>query len=103
MPLIHHFASETATRLMSRRKTVLLAGLRLGELAQTCRYDALAAVADDPAGYGALVLDCDDPDGIEAVLVSVRLLRSIAPGVPAILVPYDRPLALAPMMAGPGR
>jgi hypothetical protein len=106
MQLIHRFDTETAARLMRGRKTVLVAGQRLAQAAQTCRelgldveavegrYDALAAIADDPAGYDALVLDSNDADGIAAVRVSVRLLQSIAPQVVPVLLASDSPVPL---------
>jgi hypothetical protein len=109
MQLIHRFDTETAARLMRGRKTVLVAGQRLApahQTAQTCRelgldveavegrYDALAAIADDPAGYDALVLDSNDADGIAAVRVSVRLLQSIAPQVVPVLLASDSPVPL---------
>ena len=114
MQLIHHFPIRSAARLMRRRKTVLVAGPRLADLAKTCRdlgldveevgdlYDALAAISDDPAGYGALLMDADEADGTGTVQVSVRLLRSIAPDVEAILVPRDRPSVPFPEITIPG-
>lgn len=92
------FVTPSLVRPARKTATVLLAGEGLGWLAQalldlglpveqvTGRYDALAAVADDPAGYGLFALDCDGAGALEQGQRMASLLRSFAPRVQVILL-----------------
>lgn len=62
-------------------------GVRLtheGEL-----YAALSAIADDPAEWGLLVVDCDRFGGLAAVQRALALLGEDAQRVPTILISAD--------------
>ena len=52
-------------------------------------YAGLAAMIDDPAGYGLFVLDCDSFGGIEAGRKAVLMLDDTARRIPVILVSRD--------------
>jgi hypothetical protein len=92
------FVTPSLARPARKSAAVLLAGEGLGWLAQTLhdlglpveevagRYDALAAVADDPTGYGLFALDCDGASALEQGQRMASLLRSFAPRVQVILL-----------------
>ncbi len=74
-------------------------------------YSALAAMIDDPMGYGLFVMDCDALGGVEAGMRAAATLAAVQSRVPVILIsrefsaqvfPQDRdaPVCLrAPMSA----
>jgi hypothetical protein len=98
MKLIPRLEAPAIMRPPRKAETVILAGAGLVWLAKVARsrgqpvehvnghYDAIAAVADDPAGYGLVVQHCDDLAGLERGHKSAFLLRSIAPRVAVMLL-----------------
>ena len=52
-------------------------------------YTALAAMMDDPLGYGLFVMDTDAFGGIEAGLRAFQMLRAADVRIPVILVGRD--------------
>jgi hypothetical protein len=52
-------------------------------------FEGLAAVIDDPAGYGLLVMDCDTIGGLEAGLRAFSMLGETARRLPVILISSD--------------
>ena len=53
---------------------------------ETELYTALAAMMDDPLGYGLFVMDTDAFGGIEAGMRAFKLLRAADVRIPVILV-----------------
>jgi hypothetical protein len=56
---------------------------------ETELYTALAAMIDDPQGYGLFVMDTDAFGGLEAGLRAFQMLRAADVRVPVILVGRD--------------
>ena len=56
---------------------------------ETELYTALAAMMDDPLGYGLFVMDTDAFGGIEAGLRAFQMLRAADVRIPVILVGRD--------------
>ena len=56
---------------------------------ETELYTALAAMMDDPLGYGLFVMDTDAFGGIEAGLRAFQMLRAADVRIPVILVGKD--------------
>ena len=56
---------------------------------ETELYTALAAVIDDPLGYGLFVMETDAFGGLDAGLRAVRMLRAADVRIPVILVAGD--------------
>ena len=56
---------------------------------ETELYTALAAMMDDPQGYGLFVMDTDAFGGIEAGFRALKLLRAADVRLPVILVGKD--------------
>lgn len=56
---------------------------------ETELYTALAAVIDDPHGYGIFIMDIDSLGGLDAGLQAFRLLRAADIRIPVILVGRD--------------
>jgi len=63
-------------------------------------FTALAAIADDPFGYGLFVIDADAFGGLAEVRRAVALLSASAPRVPVILVGRDCPNQIFPAERG---
>ncbi len=98
MEPIQQYVKGTTLGHVRKTSTVLVAGAGLAWLVRVLHdrdlaveevkgcYDAIAAVADDPAGYALVVHLCDDTEGLEQGQKVASLLRSIAPRVPVILM-----------------
>jgi hypothetical protein len=66
-----------------------IAGLGGAVEAETEVYAALAAMIDDPMGYGLFVMDCDGLGGAEAGARAATTLAAVRSRVPVILISRD--------------
>ncbi len=66
-----------------------IAGLGGAVEIETEVYSALAAMIDDPMGYGLFVMDCDGLGGIEAGERAAITLAAVKSRVPVILISKD--------------
>ena len=101
MQVIRGFDSGDATWVGGSVKVLLLTSeaengqmsLRLARLGGQVEvmgelFTALAAVIDDPVGYGLFVIDCDSPgvDGLEGGRRALQMLGDLTSRIPVILV-----------------
>jgi hypothetical protein len=98
MQFTHDFDTEQALPVGWRVRVLVLAASegdalvpRVAALGgpvevETELYAALAALIDDPSGYGLFVMDCDAFGGAEAAALARRTLAAVQSRVPVILL-----------------
>lgn len=59
-------------------------------------YAALAAMIDDPMGYGLFVMECDGLGGVEAGMRAAKTLAAVKSRVPVILVSAEHTAQVFP-------
>ncbi|MGA0540136.1 hypothetical protein [Neotabrizicola sp. VNH66] len=59
---------------------------------ETELYAALAALIDDPSGYGLFVMQCDDLGGAETGRLAMQTLAAVGSRVPVILISAEHRL-----------
>lgn len=73
-----------------------IAGLGGSVETETEFYSALAAMIDDPMGYGLFVMECDGLGGIEAGMRAATTLAAVNSRIPMILVSADHTAQVFP-------